>query len=242
MSTFVRINKYISESGLMSRRKADEYIEKGLVTIDGKIAVPGDKIEVNDDGSCSTVVICDGTVVKREDKKVIVVYNKPLGLTCTSKEADKTSIYHKFEYPVHLNYVGRLDKDSQGLLLMTNDGELSNMIQKSRNGHEKEYVVRVDKDIDSSFIKKMQQGVPMLDTVTKKCTVKKQSARTFTIILTEGLNRQIRRMCEALGYRVVFLKRIREVNILLGDLKPGEYRELTADEEAELRRRVQKQP
>ena len=129
------INKYISESGLMSRRKADEYIEKGLVTIDDRIAVPGDKIEVADDGSCSSVVICDGTVVRREEKKVIVVYNKPLGLTCTSKEADKTSIYHKFDYPIHLNYVGRLDKDSQGLLLMTNDGELSNMIQKSRNGH-----------------------------------------------------------------------------------------------------------
>ncbi len=231
----MRINKYISESGVMSRRKADSAIEEGIVTIDGRVATLGDRVILSDGGSVISDVRIKGVKIMPAEKKIIVVYNKPLGLTCTSKEADKTSIYHTFDYPVPLNYVGRLDKDSQGLLLMTNDGDLSNSIQKSRNNHEKEYVVRVDKDIDNDFIKKMQSGVPVLDRITKKCIVKKQSSRTFRIVLTEGLNRQIRRMCEALGYRVVYLKRIREINILLGDLKPGEYRTLTADEERKLR-------
>lgn len=234
----VRINKYISESGVLSRRKADAAIEEGLVTIDGRVAVPGDRVPVAKDGTPLAEVRLKDMLIVPDDRKVIVLYYKPIGLTCTSKEADKTSIYHKFDYPMHLNYVGRLDKDSQGLLLMTNDGELSNMIQKSRYGHEKEYIVRVDKNIDSDFLKAMSSGVPILDTVTKKCTVRRKSDRTFYIVLTEGLNRQIRRMCEALGYKVTYLKRIRELNITLGDLKPGEYRELTVKEEKELRRLV----
>jgi 23S rRNA pseudouridine2604 synthase len=159
-----------------------------------------------------------------------------MGLVCTSKEADKDSIFRKLDYPIRLNYVGRLDKDSQGLLLLTNDGELANQIQKSRNNHEKEYIVRVDKEITNEFLTGMRNGVPILDTVTKKCIVKKQGPRTFRIVLTQGLNRQIRRMCDYFDYKVVFLKRIRVMNVQLGDLKPGAYRQLTPVEEAELRR------
>ena len=182
-----------------------------------------------------------GNLVSAKKNDVIILYNKPLGLVCTSKEADKDSIFRKLDYPGKLIYVGRLDKDSQGLLLLTTDGDLANRIQKSRNNHEKEYVVRVDKDIDENFIKGMRGGVPILDTVTKKCKCVKQGNRSFRITITQGLNRQIRRMCEYFGYKVVFLKRIRELNIELGNLKPGEYRKLTPAEEAELRRLADKQ-
>ena len=230
MEEKIRLNKYISESGALSRRKADEAIADGRVMINGKVAVMGDKVGEDD------LVLLDGKLLTPAKKKVILVYNKPLGKVCTAKEADKDSLFRSFDYPVKLSYVGRLDKDSQGLLLLTNDGDLSNMIQKSRYNHEKEYVVRVDKEITEDFIKEMKDGVPILDTVTKKCKVVKQGPNSFRIILTQGLNRQIRRMCEYFGYRVTYLKRIRELNIHLGDLKPGEYRELTDREEKELRR------
>ncbi len=226
----IRINKYLSEAGVLSRRKADEEIERGNITINGETATQGQKVFPGDE------VCYNGKPVGDKQKKVILAYNKPLGLVCTAKDADKDSIFRKLDYPEKLIYVGRLDKDSQGLLLLTTDGELANTIQKSRNGHEKEYVVRVDQDITDDFIKGMRGGVPILDTVTKKCRVVKQGNRSFRIVLTQGLNRQIRRMCEYFGYRVVFLKRIREMNIELGNLKPGEYRELTAVEESELRR------
>lgn len=226
----IRINKYLSEAGVLSRRKADEEIERGSITVNGVTAVAGQKVFPGDE------VCYKGIPVGNKQKNVIIIYNKPLGLVCTAKEADKDSIFRKLDYPERLIYVGRLDKDSQGLLLLTTDGELANTIQRSRNGHEKEYVVRVDKDIDEAFLKGMRNGVPILDTVTKKCRVTKQGNRSFRIVLTQGLNRQIRRMCDHFGYRVVFLKRIREMNIMLGDLKPGEYRELTEEEEKELRR------
>ncbi len=232
MSDKMRINKYLSQAGVLSRRKADEAVAEGLITINGNIAQMGDMVGDGD------VVMYNGVDVSiKSHKDVIVAYNKPLGLVCTSKEADKDSIFRKLDVEAdgNLYYVGRLDKDSQGLLLLTNDGELANQIQKARNHHEKEYVVRVDKEIDEAFLKAMRSGVPILDRVTRPCKVYKKGPNTFSIILTEGINRQIRRMCEYLGYRVVYLKRIRVMNIKIGDLKPGEYRFLEPDEERKLR-------
>ena len=226
----IRINKYISESGLLSRRKADEAVAEGRVMIDGEPAVQGSMV------APGQTVTLDGKVVTPAEVKVVYAYNKPLGQVCTSFEADRDSIFRKVTFPEKVSYIGRLDKDSRGLLLLTNDGDLSNAIQKSRNNHEKEYVVRVDKPITADFIKGMQSGVPILDTVTKPCRVKKQGQNTFRIIITQGLNRQIRRMCEYFGYRVVYLNRVRVLNIVLGDLQPGEYRQLTEGELKELRR------
>ena len=259
----IRINKYLSQAGVLSRRKADEAIEQGLITINGITAVAGDKVDPED------VVLYKGQEVKpKTGKKVIIVYNKPLGLVCTSKEADKDSIFRKLDYPGMLYYVGRLDKNSQGLLLLTDDGELSDQIQRSRNNHEKEYVVRVDKPLTREFIEGMKAGVPLEERTTKPCKIyrvrqkdrsehgsghdenshiglhDKNSQRssegeysryTFRIIITEGINRQIRRMCEYFGYRVVFLKRVRVMNVKLGKLEVGKYRELTPAEEKELR-------
>lgn len=228
----IRLNKYLSEAGICSRREADRLIENGKVTVDGKVADLGVRVDEK------SVVTCNGKPVHFIHKKVIYAYNKPIGQVCTSKTADKDSIFHYVEFPEHVNYVGRLDKDSTGLLLLTNDGELSNQIQKSVNNHEKEYHVRVNTDITEDFIEKMSQGVPILDTVTKPCKVKKTGARNFSIILTQGLNRQIRRMCETLHVRVVYLKRVRVMNIRLGNLRPGEYRQITKQEEMELRRLI----
>lgn len=179
-----------------------------------------------------------GMKVQQKDRTVILAYNKPIGLTCTASKADPDNIFDHIDYPIRLQYVGRLDKDSQGLLLLTNDGDLSNAIQKSVNNHEKEYRVRVNREITEDFIRKMSEGVPILDTVTKKCKVRKIDDRSFMIVLTQGLNRQIRRMCDALGYRVVNLKRVRVCNVKLGNMRPGELRELSREEEAELRRIV----
>ena len=228
----IRLNKYLSESGVLSRRKADEAIAAGEVRINGVVAELGAQVEPGD-----VVTLRGETVTARGDIRIFAYY-KPLGQVCTAKDADKDSIFRTLTIPVPCSYVGRLDKNSQGLLLLTNDGDLSNALQKARNHHEKEYVVRVDKPITAEFLRRMSTGVEILDTVTRPCKVVKQGQNSFRIILTQGLNRQIRRMCEALDYRVVFLKRIRECNILLGDLKPGEYREITGDELIELRRMV----
>ena len=230
MNEPIRLNKYISESGILSRRKADEAIASGEIRINGIPAAIGQQVCPGD------VVTYREQIVEPRSSVHIYAYNKPLGLVCTSAEADKDSIFRKLKLPVSCNYVGRLDKNSQGLLLLTNDGELSNRLQKARNYHEKEYVVRVDHPVTSGFLKQMSEGVSILDTVTRPCKVFKQGQNSFRIILTQGLNRQIRRMCEALDYKVVFLKRIRECNILLGDLKPGEYREIVGDELEMLRR------
>lgn len=225
----IRLNKYLSESGVCSRREADRLITEGKVIVDGEIAGLG--VKVNE----SSVVYCNGKRVNYGSPKVIYAYNKPIGQVCTAKNADKDSIFQFVTFPEHVTYVGRLDKDSTGLLLLTNDGELANQIQKSRNNHEKEYHVRVNSDISEDFINKMSEGVPILDTVTKPCKVKKTGSRNFSIILTQGLNRQIRRMCDALHVRVVHLKRVRIMNIRLGNLRPGEYRALTTEEERILR-------
>lgn len=232
METLIRLNKFLSEAGVCSRREADRLIESGKVLVDGEVANLGTKV-----GDASKV-ICNNKPVHRNNKTVIYAYNKPIGQVCTSKEADKDSIFQYVEFPQRVNYVGRLDKDSTGLLLLTNDGDLANQIQKSKNNHEKEYHVRVNCDITDDFIQKMAEGVPILDTVTKPCKVKKTGARNFSIILTQGLNRQIRRMCEALQVRVVHLKRVRVMNIRLGAMRPGEYRQLSRQEEQELRRMV----
>ena len=239
-------------SGALSRRKADKAIEEGRVYINGRKAVLGDEVNDGDEVRLITEemlhegILADetipldskrspiGRVIEKENKRVIVKYYKPRGQVCTSKDADEDSIFNHIDYPVTLRYVGRLDKDSEGLLLLTNDGDLANAIQKSVNGHEKEYIVRVNKDITDSFISGMSEGVRLEERVTKKCKVVKLDRRKFRIVLTEGINRQIRRMCECFGYRVVYLKRVRVMNVRLGDMKAGEYRELTSDERMQL--------
>ena len=224
-----RLNKYLSEAGVCSRRQADKLIEEGKVTVDGQVANLGTKV------MSGSKVCYDGKPVRIDKNTVIYAYNKPNGYVCTSKDADKDSIFNYTEFPKKVNYVGRLDKNSQGLLLLTNDGELANAIQKSKNNHEKEYIVRINGFVSDEFIEGMSNGVPILDTVTKKCKVERVSTRTFRIVLTQGLNRQIRRMCEYFGYRVSYLKRVRIMNVKLGNLKLGEYRRLTEEEERILR-------
>ncbi len=228
----IRLNKFLSEAGVLSRRQADKEIEAGKVIVDGKVADLGCRVT-----DASEVFYMNKRVV-RKNKTVIYAYNKPIGQVCTSKDADKDSIFAYTEFPESVYYVGRLDKDSSGLLLLTNDGELANDIQKSRNNHEKEYNVRVNKDLTEEFLQGMRDGVPILDTVTKSCKVKKTGARTFSIVLTQGLNRQIRRMCDYFGFHVVYLKRVRVMNIKLGNLRPGAYRSLTVEEEQNLRRMI----
>lgn len=229
----IRVNKYLSEAGVCSRRAADDAIEKGLVTINDIPARMGQTVTTDD------IVKYKNQVVGKKQEPVILAYNKPIGLTCTESKKDPDNIFDHISFPVRLHYVGRLDKDSQGLLLLTNDGNLSNSIQKSVNNHEKEYRVRVHKPITEDFLRQMAEGVPILNTVTKKCKLYKLDNYSFKIVITQGLNRQIRRMCEYFGYKVVNLKRTRVINIKLGDLKPGEYRVLSKEEETELRKRVQ---
>ncbi|MCI6164131.1 MAG: pseudouridine synthase [Lachnospira sp.] len=222
-----RINKYLSQSGYCSRRQADKLIEEKRVTIDGKIAVMGDKV------SDLQKVCVDGSIIDNNEKEVLLAFYKPVGIVCTTtdKQGDN-NIVDYIGYEQRIYPVGRLDKDSEGLILMTNNGEITDKILRAANGHEKEYIVKVDKKINEDFIRKMSEGVYIkeLDVTTRKCFVQKQSDKAFRIILTQGLNRQIRRMCETLGYKVTHLKRIRIMNILLGDLKEGEYRELEKEE------------
>lgn len=219
-----RINKYLSESGVCSRRAADKLIEEGRVTVDGNIAIAGTKVS---DGQ---VVSVDGKQVSKEEEKVLIAFNKPVGIVCTAQEKEKNNIIDYIGYSKRIFPIGRLDKDSQGLLLLTNDGELMNAILKAANGHEKEYIVTVNKSITNDFIKGMGNGVPILDRITNKCHVEKVNDKTFKIILTQGLNRQIRRMCEYFGYKVIKLERIRIMNIRLDNLKIGQYREITKEE------------
>ncbi|MBO4348009.1 MAG: pseudouridine synthase [Candidatus Methanomethylophilaceae archaeon] len=225
----VRLNKFISESGVASRRAADRLIEDGRVSINGRTAVLGDKVTDKD------VVEVDGKPISRVEEDIILAFNKPRGITCTADPNDPDNVIDFIGYPKRIYSVGRLDKYSQGLLLMTNNGELANRIMRSRGEHEKEYIVKVDRPVTESFLRGMSKGVPIdVDVVTKKCVVEKLSEHEFRIILRQGLNRQIRRMCEYFGYRVERLKRIRVVNIELGDLEVGEYRNLTKAERKEL--------
>lgn len=222
----VRLNKYLSEAGVCSRREADRLIENGRVTVDGKPAQTGMKVVPGQE------VRVGNKVVSKKDEMVVLAVNKPRGIVCTEEKRERNSIVRFLDYPIRVTYIGRLDKDSHGLLLMTNNGDIINRMMRAANHHEKEYKVTVDKEITDDFLEKMAGGVHILDTVTRPCRVTKIGKYTFSIILTQGLNRQIRRMCEALGYEVKDLLRVRVMNIRLGSLKEGQYRKLT-DEELE---------
>lgn len=224
----VRLNKYLSESGVCSRREADKLIEQGRVTVDGKRAVPGTKVMQGQE------VRIGKKVISRQEEMVVLAVNKPRGIVCTEERRERDSIVRFLNYPIRITYVGRLDKDSEGLLLMTNNGDIINKMMRAGNHHEKEYKVTVNKPVTEEFLRKMASGVPVLDTVTRPCVVDKIGKYKFRIILTQGLNRQIRRMCEALGYEVKELIRTRVMNIELGDLKPGQYRKVTDQELNEL--------
>ena len=220
----LRLNKAISESGHCSRREADRLIEANRVKVNGKIAVVGMQVTESDE------ISIDGKLIQSKKTFVYLVFNKPRGITCTTDTEIEGNIIDYINYPERIFPVGRLDKDSEGLIILTSDGNIVNKILRAGNNHEKEYVVRTDKKITDEFINKMSAGVPILDTITKKCIVKKESADQFRIILTQGLNRQIRRMCSYFDYEVVKLKRVRIMNIHLNDLTSGEIRELTTKE------------
>lgn len=224
----VRLNKYLSEAGVCSRREADRLIESGKVTVDGVTAQMGMRV------TAGQIVKVGKKTVSKQDEMIVLAVNKPKGIVCTEDQRERDSIVRFLNYPVRVTYAGRLDKDSRGLLLMTNNGDIINQMMRAANRHEKEYKVTVDKEITEQFIKKMSEGVPILDTVTRPCTVKKIGKYTFSIILTQGLNRQIRRMCAAFGYEVKDLVRIRIMNIRLGSLKEGAYRKLMDEELEEL--------
>ena len=224
----VRLNKYLSEAGVCSRREADRLIESGRVTVDGQRAQTGMRI------TPGQVVKVGRKTVSKQDEMIVLAVNKPRGIVCTEESRERNSIVRFLNYPVRVTYIGRLDKDSRGLLLMTNNGDIINKMMRAANYHEKEYKVTVDQEITPEFIEKMSSGVPILDTVTRPCRVEKIGKYTFSIILTQGLNRQIRRMCEALGYQVRDLVRVRVMNIRLGSLKEGQYRKVTDEELEEL--------
>lgn len=232
----VRLNKYLSEAGVCSRREADRLIETGRVTVDGKPAQTGMKVVPGQE------VRVGKKLVSKGDEMVILAVNKPRGIVCTEEKRERNSIVRFLDYPIRVTYIGRLDKDSRGLLLMTNNGDIINRMMRAANYHEKEYKVTVDKEITDEFLEKMAGGVPILDTVTRPCKVRKIGKYTFSIILTQGLNRQIRRMCEALGYEVKDLLRVRVMNIRLGSLKEGEYREVTDAELEKLYELIQNSP
>lgn len=232
----VRLNKYLSEAGVCSRREADRLIERGRVTVDGKPALTGMKIIPGQE------VRVGNRIISKQDEMVVLAVNKPRGIVCTEEKRERNSIVRFLDYPVRVTYIGRLDKDSHGLLLMTNNGDIINRMMRASNYHEKEYKVTVDKEITDGFLEKMASGVPILDTVTRPCQIRKIGKYTFSIILTQGLNRQIRRMCEALGYEVKDLLRVRVMNICLGNLKEGQYRQLTDEELEELYRLIQDSP
>lgn len=229
----IRINKYLAMSGICSRRDADRLIEQGKVTINGRIAGMGDKV------SAADTVLVGKKEAKREQKKVVLAFYKPQGVVCTEKDVHaEKMIMDMIKYPVRVTYAGRLDKDSEGLLLLTNDGELIQTMMKGSGNHEKEYIVKTDKEITDEFLQKLQEGVFLkeLHITTKPCKAWAVGKYTFHIVLTQGVNRQIRRMCKTFGYEVRSLKRIRVMNILLDKLPIGKYRELTEDEMSELYR------
>ena len=231
MSEMVRINKYIANAGVCSRRDADKLVESGKVTVNGCVATPGIGVTSKD------TVCVNGKVIKKADDKVVLAFYKPVGITCTERDkfAEKT-ILEYVKYPVRVTYAGRLDKESEGLILLTNDGDLIQALMKGSHEHEKEYVVKTDKEITPVFLEKMSQGIYLreLDRTTRPCRVTQVGKNTFKIILTQGLNRQIRRMCKELGYTVKSLKRIRIEKITIDGLKIGQYRELTEREKENL--------
>jgi len=224
MDELIRLNKYLSDAGVCSRREADRLIEQGKITVDEQPATLGMKIVP------SQKILLDGKSFSPDEEKVLLLVNKPQGIECTTQKRVKNNIVEFVSYPVRVYPVGRLDKDSEGLLLMTNEGSLVNKMMRAGNYHEKEYIVSVDRPVTGDFIRQMRQGVPILDTITRKCKVEKINSKCFRIILTQGLNRQIRRMCEYFGYRVTKLKRIRILNLTLDELPVGKYRKATQEE------------
>lgn len=228
----VRLNKLIADSGFCSRREADRLISEGRVTVDGHIGGLGDRILPD------AQVEVDGKPILGRAKKVYIALNKPAGVVCTADPREPMNVVSYIGHKERIFPVGRLDKDSEGLLLLTSDGEIVNKILRAAGGHEKEYLVTVNKPIDREFLRKMAAGVPILDTVTLPCKIEQTGKNSFRLILVQGLNRQIRRMCEALGYRVTKLTRVRIMNIRLGHLLPGHWRNLTSGELRELMRRI----
>lgn len=220
----ISLNKYISSTGICSRREADRMIEAGRVHLNGAVARKGNRVMPGDE------VTLDGQVVGEKPKPVYIALHKPPGITSTTDRRDRDNIIDFVGHPQRIFPIGRLDKASSGLILLTNDGDIVNEVLREENEHEKEYIVTVDKPFNQRFVDRMQKGIPILGTVTKKCEVEQLGKATFRIVLTQGLNRQIRRMCEYLGYEVRTLKRVRIMHINLGKLQPGQWRELTAKE------------
>ncbi len=230
-----RLNKYIAECGICSRREADRLIENGSVAVNGKVATVGMAVSDEDE------IIINGNKLAGKNSKVVLAFNKPVGVVCSEKDTHgEVTIKDVLDYPVRVTYAGRLDKDSEGLLLLTNDGELINELMRGKNNHDKEYIVRVTKELTPDFKEKMEGGIFLkeLNIKTKPCRVNVIDPYTFSIILTQGVNRQIRRMCDTLGYRVKELTRIRVANIELGRLHPGTYRRITGEELKALYRQV----
>ena len=216
-----RLNKYMADSGYCSRREADRLIEEGRVQVNGRTGSLGDRVLP---GASVTV---DGKPLNSACEKVYLLLNKPKGIVCTTDPREPMNVVDYLDYPVRVFPVGRLDKDSEGLLLLTSDGEIVNRLLRAAGGHEKEYEVRIDRPVTAEFVKRMSEGVPILDTVTLPCRVRRTGECSFNIVLVQGLNRQIRRMCEALGANVTYLRRVRIMNLRLGRLQPGQWRELT---------------
>ena len=226
------LNKYISSSGICSRREAEKFISEGRVTINGKPTQLGNRVAKRD------LVKLDGRPVVPQNTTLYIALNKPVGIVSTTDEREPNNIIQHINYPDRLFPIGRLDKPSEGLIFLTNDGDIVNKILRAGNNHEKEYYVSVNKTITEDFVQKMGNGIPVLGAVTKKCFVEKVSDKVFKIVLTQGLNRQIRRMCEYLGYEVTKLKRTRIMNVALGYLQTGDWRELTDEEMNEINKMI----
>ncbi|MBQ7701736.1 MAG: pseudouridine synthase [Candidatus Methanomethylophilaceae archaeon] len=233
MEDSVRLNKYIADSGVCSRREADRLIEAGKVTVDGRTAEMGEKV------TSKNIITVNGKKIKRNERTILLVYNKPPGITCTADEDDETNIIKHLNYPERIFTIGRLDKYSEGLILLTNRGDLVNGIMRSRYGHEKEYIVEVDRVVDDELVRKLSAGMVLSeDETAKPCFVEKISRRKMRMIITQGLNRQIRRMCEKCGCRVTKLKRVRILDIELGDLPIDSYRKATPEELRSITERI----
>lgn len=230
----IRLNKMLSDMGICSRRQADELIAAGKVTVDGEVAVTGMKV------TRKSRIVVAGKETKQDRSLVLIALNKPRGIVCTTDSREPDNVIDFLHYPKRVFPIGRLDKDSEGLLLLTNDGDIVNKILRAGNHHEKEYIVTVNQPLTPAFLKGMAAGVPILDTVTVPCKITATGKCEFRIVLTQGLNRQIRRMCEHFGYKVLTLKRVRIMNILLGHLKTGDFRNVTDKELAELKRLLEK--
>src|SRR3990167_4844578 len=232
----ISLNKYISATGYCSRREADKLIDQARVVVNGNIALAGTRVSSKDKVYIDDELLKVKSTAKQD--QFIIAFNKPLNITSTTDEKDRTNIIRFINHPKRIFPIGRLDKDSEGLIFLTNNGDIVNKILRAENAHDKEYIVTVDKPISGQFAELMQKGVPILDTVTKPCKVTVQGRFVFKIILTQGLNRQIRRMCEYFGYEVTKLKRTRIMNVALGTLKPGQWRDLTREEMAEINKAV----